>query len=119
MQHKLKWFLAELIFRLHDKNQPDKHRFNKLYLPIHASSGKDAYQMVLIRASQELDNRRDYTKDYLQWEFIGIESLSQIEKVTVKSAYQYPINEPDNIPAYIHSLKKKNEAIQIHLANAG
>lgn len=115
MKQKQKWFLAELIFRLHDKTQPTLHHFDKYYFPLTAFSEKEAYQMALIKASMELDNRMDYTKDYLQWEFVGLESLSQIEKVRTEGAYHHPMRIPADIPAYIYSLRKQNAAIQLRL----
>lgn len=117
MKQKKKWFLAELIFRLHDKTQPAIHHFDKFYFPLGAETEKEAYQMALLKASSELDSRRDYTKDYLQWEFVGLESLAQIEKVRV-NAYHHPMTVPEDIPEYVHSLRKQNEAIQIRLTES-
>lgn len=108
------WFLAELIFRLHDNTHPAVHHFDKYYFPIVATSEKEAYQRALLKASAELDNRRDYTKEYLQWEFVGLESLAQIEKVS-ENAYHQTIRVPDDIPGFIHSLRQRNQDIQIRL----
>jgi len=115
MQQKQKWFLAELVFRLHDKHRPYIHHFDKYYLPLHAYSEKEAYQMALIKASSELDSRQDYTKEHLQWEFIGLASLSQIEQVQTKHAHHYPMRTPTDIPAYIRSLREQNADIQTRL----
>lgn len=114
MKQKKKWFLAELIFRLHDKTQPASHHFDKFYFPIDADTEKEAYQMALLKASFELDNRRDYTKEYLQWEFVGLESLAQIEKTPVNARHS-TMRIPENIPEFIYSLRKHNEAIQVRL----
>lgn len=110
-----KVFLAELIFRLHDKTHPATLHFDKYYFPITALSEKEAYQLALIKASVELDNRKDYTKEYLQWEFIGLESLSQIEKISLVNAYHHKMQVPDDISAYVYSLRKQSDAIQRRL----
>lgn len=109
-----KRFLAELIFRLHDNLRPSICHFEKFYFPLKAASEKEAYQIALIKASSELDNRKDYTKEYLQWEFIGLESLAEIEKIRT-SSYHHAMNVPKDISAYIHSLRKQNASIQLRL----
>lgn len=115
MKQQQRWFLAELIFRLHDQQQPTAHHFDKYYFPLHAFSAKEAYQMALIKASCELDNRRDYTKDYLQWEFVGLAALTQIERLKADTAYHQAMKTPDDIPGFVYDLRKQNAAIQLQL----
>lgn len=116
MSNSTKWFLAELIFRLHDQTSPSVQQFDKHYRPISASDAREAYQMALIAASRELDKRKDYTKEYLQWEFIGLEALKPIEYADSQTGHREIIKVPKNIPAYIQSLRKINANIQMEIA---
>lgn len=116
MSTSKKWFLAELIFRLHDHTSPLVQQFDKHYRPIIAADAREAYQMALITASRELDKRKDYTKEYLQWEFIGLEALKPIQYAESRTGHHEIIKAPKNIPAYIQSLRTINANIQMEIA---
>jgi hypothetical protein len=116
MDNSKQWFLAELIFRLRDHTSPSVQQFDKHYRPIIATGAREAYQMALIAASRELDKRKDYTKEYLQWEFIGLEALKPIQYTDSLTGHHEIIKAPKNIPAYIQSLRTINATIQMKIA---
>lgn len=90
-------------------------RFDKHFLSLFAGSEREAYQLALVAASKELDNRAGYTKDKYVWEFIGMEHLEEIQGAYTSKEQTTILDAPKNVPAFIQALRFKNAAIQVQL----
>ncbi len=107
------WFLAELIFHVHESR---KDHFHKQLRLLSASSEKEAYLQALITASGELDKHNTPTNKEEQWEFAGIGILQAIENPEDMQESYLTIEEPLNAREFLHSLRIRNASLQNKLA---
>jgi|GEM_PF-749007 GTP:adenosylcobinamide-phosphate guanylyltransferase len=114
------WYLTELIFCIHDSNNPSISHFDKQMRLLKAGSSREAYQNTLVMASRELDKRNAEPKESEQWEFAGIGLLQTIEQPENDSVdnmeLHYTIETPGDAKAYLHALRTKNALLQMQIA---
>lgn len=120
------WFIIELVFHSQKGEKvPDIVRFNKQIRLIRANSSRSAYQIALVLASQELDDRnlKPIKGKSSIWEFSGISFLAAMEGP--ETAEGYPEKEPIDLlmelqaaREHILFLRRKNEHIQNQIAHA-
>lgn len=111
MMTNYKWYIVEIVYRVHNSTAKEKIRFDKQLRLIKAIDGKEAFQKALALASDELYKLNNTTLKYLQWEYIGLGSFKQAESIEDGMELQYTIEEPLNIPEFIQNLRYTNENI--------
>ena len=114
------WFLTELVYRIHDLNSPTVHQFDKQMRLIKAASAREAYQSALVMASHELD-RRNISKEDLQWEFAGIGILQTIEKPEESvdnMELHYTVDTEGAARAHMISLRERQASLQLQIAQS-
>lgn len=112
------WFLSELIFRIHDPKGQAMNRFIKQLRLIKAETEKEAYQLALVRASQELDKLNNPPYKDMIWEFAGIGFIKNTdngEEETSEFLFD-TIEEYPDAGAYMNQLRVRNEVIQMQIA---
>jgi hypothetical protein len=112
------WFLTELVYRIHDLSSPTVHQFDKQMRLIKASSAREAYQTALVMASHELD-RRNISKEELQWEFAGIGILQTIEKPEESvdnMELHYTVDTAHAAKEHMMSLRERQASLQLQIA---
>lgn len=113
------WFLTELIYRIHDRNCPSVHQFDKQMRLIKADSAREAYQAALVMASHELDKRNMPPENALLWEFAGIGILQTIEKPEESvdnMELHYTIDTAGAAREYMDSLRTRHASLQMQIA---
>ncbi|WP_118973541.1 DUF4288 domain-containing protein [Taibaiella koreensis] len=113
------WFLTELIYRIHDKNCPTVHQFDKQMRLIKADSAREAYQAALVMASHELDKRNTSIEQELTWEFAGIGILQTIDKPEESvdnMELHYTIDTAGAAKEYMRSLRTRHASLQMQIA---
>jgi hypothetical protein len=112
------WFLTELIYRIHHKNESDVYQFDKQMKMIKASSEREAYQFSLVLASKELDLRND-GKALAQWEFVGIglfQTIDEPREVKGYETFQYAMSTAQDARQHMITLRKRLESLQMQIA---
>lgn len=113
------WFLAELIYRIHDRNSPAVHRFDKQMRLIGALSAREAYQAALVMASRELDKRNNSESESRTWEFGGIGVLQSIDKPEEgvdNMELHYTLDTEGAAQEYMHSLRTQHASLLMQIA---
>ena len=116
---KQNWFMAELIYRIHDQNCPSVHQFDKQMRQIKADSPREAYQAALVMASHELDKRNMPSDCTSLWEFAGIGILQTIDKPEESvdnMVLHYTIDTAGAAQEYMHSLRTRHASLQLQIA---
>ncbi len=111
MKNNNKWFIVEIVYRVHNSTDTLKIRFDKQLRLIKAIDGKEAFQKALALASDELYKLNNTTLKYLTWEYICLGSFKQVENIEDGMELQYTIEEPLNVPEFIQALRYTNEDI--------
>jgi hypothetical protein len=112
------WFLSELIFRIHDPKGEALNKFIKQLRLIKAETEKEAYQLALVRASQELDKLNNPPYKDMIWEFAGIGFIKNSNnEEEEKAEFLFDtIEEYPDASAYMDLLRVRNEVIQMQIA---
>jgi hypothetical protein len=114
------WFLTELVYRIHNLNSPTVHQFDKQMRLIKAVSAREAYQNALVMASHELD-RRNNSREGLQWEFAGIGILQTIEKPEESvdnMELHYTLDTARAAREHMMSLRERQASLQMEIAQS-
>ena len=111
---KVSNYIAELIFRIDNKQNPPLSRFEKQIKLLAASNEKEAYQLALIAATKELDDHSD--NDLYQWEFAGLGVLHPTEHPDAVVEGNSIIDNPVNEQEFLQFLRIRNASLQSKLA---
>lgn len=116
---KKEWFLTELIYRIYDQRCPDVHQFDKQMRLVQATSPREAYQHVLVMASQELDKRNNTGDKDMRWEFAGIGALQRIDQPDTGVDHMelhYVMDTVGAAEEHMHSLRTLHDSLQMRIA---
>lgn len=112
------WFLTELIYRIHHKDESNFYQFDKQMKMIKAASEREAYQFSLVLASKELDvkNTDESTE---QWEFVGIglfQIIDEPKEVKRNPTFHYEMSNAQDAKQHVISLRNRLESLQMQIA---
>ncbi len=105
------WYIVELVFRIHNKQQTRIIRFDKQLRLIEAHTDR-AYQKAIVLASEQIQLLNAPTLKYLEWEYIGMGAFHEIDTFEDGMEIHYSIEETENPIEYIKNLKYYNADLQ-------
>ncbi len=108
----MNWYLSKIIFRIICGDGNHAAQFDEQLRLISANNVQEAYQKSQLLGSGEQDVFYNKEKQLVQWKFIGVSDLYQLNELIDGAELYSRIEEKDNADSYIQVIHKKSVSFQ-------
>jgi hypothetical protein len=103
----MEWYLAKIVFRIICGDGNHQPQFDEQLRLISAATWKNALAKARALGEQEQDRFINQQKQWVEWKFINVASLSLVGKLQDGFEVHYQITEPTNADTYTEQIHQK------------
>lgn len=108
----MNWYLSKLVFRIICGDGNHMAQFDEQLRLITASSKEEAFQKALLLGTREEDSFFNNDQQLVQWKFISISDLYQLNELIDGAEIYSRIDEKENAESYQQMIQKKANFIR-------
>jgi len=108
----MNWYLTKMIFRIICGDGNHTAQFDEQLRLISADSKEEAFHKAHMLGSKEEEMFFNRNQQLVQWQFISISELYQLNELIDGAELYSRIEEKENAAAYLHIIYKKAEQIR-------
>jgi len=109
----MNWYLAKLVFRIICGDGDHTPQFDEQLRLISAASTDEAFEKAQHTGQKEQETFYNRKQQLVQWQFINVSELYEINELIDGAELYSRIEERDNAQAYIHVVNQRAENILI------
>ena len=107
----MKWYLAKIVFRIICGQGDHTPQFDEQLRLVAGMSREDAFKRALEMGNKEQDTFYNQKEQLVQWQFINVSELYQLNELIDGAELYSRIEEKENAEAYIYTVNQKAENI--------
>lgn len=111
----MNWYLAKMVFRIICGDGEHTAQFDEQLRLISADSREEAFHKVQLMGMQEEEIFFNQRQQLVQWQYISVSELYQLNELIDGAELYSRIEEKDNADSYIHVVHSR--ANQIRFGN--
>jgi Domain of unknown function (DUF4288) len=108
----MNWYLAKMVFRIICGDGNHTAQFDEQLRLISAGSKEEAFHKAQLLGGREDEIFFNYSQQLVQWQFISVSELYQLNELIDGAELYSRIEEKDNADNYLHIVHKKAEQIR-------
>ena len=108
----MNWWLAKMVFRIVCGNGDHTAQFDEQLRLISSTSREQAFEKANEMGAREEECFFNSQNQLVQWQFISVSELYQLNELIDGAELYSRIEEKDNAEGYIHTMLKKAEHIR-------
>lgn len=108
----MNWYLAKMVFRIICGDGDHTAQFDEQLRLIAAESKEEAFHKAQLLGSKEDEMFFNRTQELVQWRFISVSELYQLQELIDGAELYSRIEEKESADAYLHIIHKKAEQIR-------
>ena len=103
----MKWYLAKMVFRIICGQGDHTPQFDEQLRLVAGTSKEDAFKRALEMGNREQDTFYNRKEQLVQWQFINVSELYQLNELIDGAELYSRIEEKENADAYIYTVNQK------------
>jgi len=103
----MKWYLAKIVFRIICGQGDHTPQFDEQLRLVAGISKEDAFKRALEMGNKEQDTFYNQKEQLVQWQFINVSELYQLNELIDGAELYSRIEEKENADAYIYTVHQK------------
>lgn len=103
----MKWYLAKMVFRIICGQGDHTPQFDEQLRLVAGNSKEDAFRRALEMGNNEQDTFYNRKEQLVQWQFINVSELYQLNDLIDGAELYSRIEEKENADAYIYTVNQK------------
>ena len=103
----MKWYLAKIVFRIICGQGDHTPQFDEQLRLVAGMSREDAFKRALEMGNKEQDTFYNRKEQLVQWQFINVSELYQLNELIDGAELYSRIEEKENADAYIYTVNQK------------
>ena len=103
----MKWYLAKIVFRIICGQGDHTPQFDEQLRLVAGISREDAFKRALEMGNKEQDTFYNRKEQLVQWQFINVSELFQLNELIDGAELYSRIEEKENADAYIYTVNQK------------
>lgn len=108
----MNWYLSKMVFRIICGDGNHTAQFDEQLRLIQAGSKEEAFHKAQLLGVKEEEMFFNQNQQLVQWQFISISELYQLNKLIDGAELYSRIEEQENAESYLHIIHKKAEQIR-------
>ncbi|MDZ4795931.1 MAG: DUF4288 domain-containing protein [Bacteroidota bacterium] len=108
----MNWYLTKMVFRIICGDGNHTAQFDEQLRLIAAGSKEEAFHKAQLLGAKEEEMFFNRTQQLVQWQFISVSELYQLQELIDGAELYSRIEETENADAYLHIIHKKAEQIR-------
>ena len=108
----MNWYLAKMVFRIICGDGNHTAQFDEQLRLITAGSKEEAFHKAQLLGSKEEEMFFNNDRQLVQWQFINVSELYQLNDLIDGAEVYSRIEEKENADSYLHIIHKKAEQIR-------
>ena len=108
----MNWYLAKMVFRIVCGDGNHTAQFDEQLRLISAGSKEEAFHKSQIMGGREEEIFFNQNQQLVQWQFISVSELYQLNELIDGAELYSRIEERDNADSYLHIIHKKAEQLR-------
>ncbi len=108
----MNWYLAKMVFRILCGDGHHTAQFDEQLRLIAAGSKEEAFHKATVLGGREEETFFNNHQELVQWQFVSISELYQLQELIDGAEIYSRIEEHDNAEGYMHIVYKKAEQIR-------
>ncbi len=108
----MNWYLAKMVFRIICGDGDHTAQFDEQLRLITADSKEEAFHKAQLLGGKEEEMFFNRNQQLVQWQFISVSELYQLNKLIDGAEVYSRIEEKENADNYLHIIYKKAEQIR-------
>ena len=108
----MNWYLTKMVFRIICGNGRHTPQFDEQLRLIAAGSKEEAFHKAQLLGMKEEEMFFNQNQQLVQWLFISVSELYQLNELIDGAELYSRIEEKDNAESYLHVIYKKAEQIR-------
>ena len=108
----MNWYLAKMVFRIICGDGDHTAQFDEQLRLISAGSKEEAFHKAQLLGGKEEEMFFNRAQQLVQWQFISVSELYQLNDLIDGTEVYSRIEEKDNADTYLHIIHKKAEQIR-------
>ena len=108
----MNWYLTKMVFRIVCGDGNHTAQFDEQLRLISAGSKEEAFHKAPVLGGKEEEMFFNHNQQLVQWQFISISELYQLNALVDGAEMYSRIEEKENADSYLHIIYKKAEQIR-------
>ena len=113
----MNWYLTKMVFRIICGDGNHTAQFDEQLRLVSAAGKEEAFDKAQLLGAREEETFFNQQQQLVQWQFISVSELYQLNDLIDGAEIYSRIEEKDNVDGYLHIINKKAEQIRFGITH--